>query len=38
MQVRIARSAEIDLLEGFAFYERQQASWPCWIAARTLPP
>lgn len=25
MQVRIARSAETDLLEGFAFYERQQA-------------
>ncbi len=24
MQVRIARSAETDLLEGFAFYERQQ--------------
>lgn len=25
MQVRIARSAETDLLEGYAFYERQQA-------------
>jgi hypothetical protein len=25
MQIRIARSAEIDLLEGFAFYEEQQA-------------
>ena len=25
MQVRVARSAETDLLEGFAFYERQQA-------------
>lgn len=25
MQVRIARSAETDLLEGFAFYEQQQA-------------
>ncbi len=25
MQVRIARSAERDLLDGFAFYERQQA-------------
>jgi len=25
MQVRVARSAENDLLEGFAFYERQQA-------------
>jgi plasmid stabilization system protein ParE len=25
MQVRIARSAEADLLEGFVFYERQQA-------------
>ena len=25
MQVRIARSAEADLLNGFAFYERQQA-------------
>jgi plasmid stabilization system protein ParE len=25
MQVGIARSAEADLLEGFAFYERQQA-------------
>lgn len=24
IQVRIARSAEIDLLEGFAFYEQQQ--------------
>jgi plasmid stabilization system protein ParE len=24
MQVRIARSAERDLLDGFAFYERQQ--------------
>ncbi len=24
MQVRIARSAETDLLEGFAFYEQQQ--------------
>lgn len=25
MRVRIARSAETDLLEGYAFYERQQA-------------
>ena len=25
MQVRIARSAETDLLEGYAFYEQQQA-------------
>lgn len=25
MQVRVARSAETDLLEGYAFYERQQA-------------
>jgi len=25
MQIRVARSAEIDLLEGFAFYEEQQA-------------
>ena len=25
MQIRITRSAETDLLEGFAFYERQQA-------------
>jgi hypothetical protein len=25
MQVRITRSAETDLLEGFAFYEQQQA-------------
>lgn len=25
MQVRIARSAETDLLEGYAFYEEQQA-------------
>ncbi len=25
MQVRIARSTERDLLDGFAFYERQQA-------------
>lgn len=25
IQIRIARSAETDLLEGFAFYERQQA-------------
>lgn len=25
MQIRIARSAETDLLEGFAFYEEQQA-------------
>lgn len=24
MQVRIARSAETDLLEGFVFYEKQQ--------------
>jgi plasmid stabilization system protein ParE len=25
MQIRIARAAETDLLEGFAFYEEQQA-------------
>lgn len=25
MQVRITRSAEIDLLEGFVFYEKQQS-------------
>ncbi len=25
MQVRIARSAETDLLEGFVFYEKQQS-------------
>lgn len=25
MQVRVARSAETDLLEGYAFYEEQQA-------------
>ena len=25
MQVRISRSAETDLLEGYAFYEQQQA-------------
>lgn len=25
MQVRVTRSAETDLLEGFAFYEQQQA-------------
>ena len=25
MQVRIARSAEADLLQGYAFYEQQQA-------------
>lgn len=25
MQIRIARSAEIDLLEGYAFYDEQQA-------------